>query len=141
MNSEEIAAQLASLNTGAKFTGKTLDRFERDFERIDSEIKALKDEKAQIEKQYAGIFSELQHKLNEIEELQTSIHNIADDMTAFKLDCASHKEATKDKTTWQTIKADPIKALKIVGVFFVAIVIGSIIGWDRFFSWLIKQTI
>ena len=62
-------------------------------------------------------------------------------MTAFKLDCANHKEITKDKTTWQTIKADPIKAMKIVGVFFIAVVIGSIIGWDRFFLWLIKQTI
>ncbi len=141
MDSEDIAAQLASLQTGAKFTGKTLDRFERDFERIESEIKSLKDEKAQIEKQYAGIFSELQHKLNEVEELQTSIHTIADDMTAFRVECTDHKAATENKTTWQTIKADPVKALKIVGIFFIVFIVGSIIGWDRFFTWLIKQTI
>jgi len=141
MKSDEIAAQLASLNTGAKFTSKTLDRFERDFERIESEIKGLKDEKAQIEKQYAGIFSELQHKLNEIEELQTSIHTIADDMASFRVECTDHKTATESKTTWETIKSDPIKALKIVGLFFIAVIIGSIIGWDRFFLWLIKQTV
>lgn len=141
MDSEEIAAQLASLNTGARFTGKTLDRFERDLERMESEIKALKDEKAQIEKQYTGIFSELQHKLNEVEELQTSIHTISDDMASFRVEYTDHKTATENKTTWQTIKADPIKALKIVGIFFIVFIIGSIIGWDKFISWLVKQTI
>ena len=141
MDSEEIAAQLASLNTVAKFTDKTLDRFERDLERMESEIKALKDEKAQIEKQYTGIFSELQHKLNEVEELQTSIHTVSDEMANFKVDCDKYREDNKEKTAWQTIKSDPMKAIKIVGYFFVVFIIGSIIGWDTVISWLAKKTI
>ncbi|MCK5601837.1 hypothetical protein KAR91_08215 [Candidatus Pacearchaeota archaeon] len=141
MDSEEIAGQLAALNTGAKFTGKTLDRFDRDFERIESEIKSLKDEKNEIEKQYTGIFSELQHKLNEVEELHASINTIAEDVAIFRVEYEDHKATIKDRGTWQTIKSDPVKAMKIAGVFVLAVFIGSIIGWDKFLLWIVGRIV
>ena len=141
MDQDEIAGKLAALTEGGKFTGKTLDRHERDIERLESEIKGLKDEKVQIEKQYAGLFSELQHKLNEVEEIHSSVHTVSDEIAAFRQDCNDHREATKDKTAWQTIKADPMKAFKIVGYFFIVFIVGAIIGWDTVISWLVKQTI
>ena len=141
MEQDEIAGKLAGLTEGGKFTGKTLDRHERDIERLESEIKGLKDEKVQIEKQYAGLFAELQHKLNEIEEIHNAVHTVSDEIADFRKDCSDHRKTTKDKTAWQTIKTDPMKAIKIVGYFFLVFIIGSIIGWEQFISWLAKQTI
>jgi len=141
MDQDEIAGKLAALIEGRKFTGKTLDRHERDIERLELEIKSLKDEKVQIEKQYAGLFSELQHKLNENEEIQNSVHTVSDEIITLRKDCDEYREKAKNKTAWETIKSDPIKAVKIVGYFFIVFIIGSIIGWEKFISWLVKQTI
>jgi archaellum component FlaC len=138
MDSEDIAAQLAALNTGAKYTGKTLDRHERDFERIDLELKDIKSEKANIEKQYEAIFSELQHKLNEVIELQESADNTSDNLAAHIKDCCDHKDEVKNRSTWAIIKGDPVQALKIVSYFGVAVIIGSIIGWEKMISWVLK---
>jgi septal ring factor EnvC (AmiA/AmiB activator) len=138
MDSEDIAAQLAALNTGAKYTGKTLDRHERDFERIELEIKGIKDEKANIEKQYEALFSELQHKLNEVIELQESADNTSDNLAVHMQGCDEYKKGWENRSTWAIIKSDPIQALKIVGVFGIAVIIGSIIGWEKMISWVLK---
>jgi chromosome segregation ATPase len=138
MDSEDIAAQLAALNTGAKYTEKTLDRHGRDFERIDAEIKDIKSEKANIEKQYEAILSELQHKLNEVIELQESADNTSDNLAVHIKECCEHKDLVKNRSTWAIIKADPLQAFKIVGVFGVAAIIGSIIGWEKMISWVLK---
>jgi uncharacterized protein YoxC len=139
MNQDEIAGKIAALIEGGKFTGKTLDRHERKIEGLESEIKELKNEKVQIEKQYAGLFSELQHKLNEVEELQSSVQNVAAEVIEFRQDCNDHKRLTANKSAWQTIKTDPVKALKIVGYFFIVFIIGSIVGWDKLILWLARQ--
>lgn len=138
MDSEDIAAQLAALNTGAKYTGKTLDRYERDFERLELEIKEIRSEKANIEKQYEALFSELQHKLNEVIELQESADNTSDNLAVHMQGCDEYKKLLENRSTWAIIKSDPLQALKIASYFGVAAIIGSIIGWEKMISWVLK---
>jgi chromosome segregation ATPase len=138
MDPEDIAGQLSALNTGAKFTGKTLDRFERDLERIDLELKDIRSEKANVEKQYEALFSELQHKLNEVIELQESANNTSDNLAVHMQGCDEYKKVLENRSTWAIIKSDPLQAFKIVGVFGIAAIIGSIIGWEKMISWVLK---
>jgi uncharacterized protein (DUF3084 family) len=138
MDPEDIAGQLSALNTEAKFTRKTLDRFERDRERIDSELKEIRSEKANIEKQYEALFSELQHGLNEVIEMRESADNTTDNLAVHIKECCEHKDLVKNRSTWAIIKSDPLQALKIASYFGVAAIIGSIIGWEKMISWVLK---
>ena len=155
MEKEDIAAALASLSKGAENTDKFLDRLERGLDLVEREVRELKDSRLAIEKQYEGMFSELQHKLNEVQELRDklkafaiktkeresktreSIGKIKNEIDSFQSNCDTHKEKSKERTAWHIIKNETGLALQIVWTFFAMFVLGAIIGWQKLAQWLL----
>ena len=153
MDSEKIAGSIASLEKGAENTDRFLDRLERGLDLVEKEIKDLKSNSIAVEKQYEGMFSELQHKLNETQEVKDKLRQLAgrvkekesrlneslvklkNRISTFENNCDAHKEKTKEKTAWYIIKNETGLALRIVWAFFMFFICGAIIGWDKLVIW------
>ncbi|MCK5606755.1 hypothetical protein KAR91_32935 [Candidatus Pacearchaeota archaeon] len=155
MKAEDVAAEIASLKKGAENTDKFLDRLERGLDLVDRELKELKDSRLGVEKQYESMFSELQHKLNEVQELRDKLKSLTiktkekesrtneaigklrNSLSSFESNCESHKKKTREKTAWYVIKNETGLALRIIGSAFGLIAIGAIVGKDKLILWLL----
>jgi hypothetical protein len=71
-------------------------------------------------------------------ELQESADNTSDNLAIHLQGCDEYKKGLENRSTWAIIKGDPLQALKIASYFGVAAIIGSIIGWEKMISWVLK---
>lgn len=156
MDPKDIIADVATLKKGAEGHDKDLQRLELWLRTHESEIKKIVENRANIEKQYEGIFSELQHKFNEVVELKENFkkkisklderdkyllglnEKLKDDFVTHCSKCESHKKATAIKSIKYMFLNETEIVVKILFVFSVVFIVGLLIGWENMLKWLIK---